>query len=149
MQRRGQHRVQRSKQGGRKGAAAAAAAARRRVLKASQVEAKRLAGQVVVNVANLRHTNSYGTPDFVARGYYVDFPFKCKDCGKSEVWSPTQQRWWYEIAKGDVWTVANRCRPCRQRERARRNGAREVAESGIAKKRGVKPNISLERTRER
>jgi Probable zinc-ribbon domain len=149
MQRRSQHRVQRSKPGGRKGAAAAAAAGRWRVLKASQLEAKRLAGQVVVNVSNLRHTNSYGTPDFVSRGYYVDFPFKCKDCGKSEVWSPTQQRWWYEIAKGDVWKVANRCRPCRQRERARRNVAREVAEAGIAKKRGVKPNISLERTRAR
>jgi hypothetical protein len=149
MQRRSQHRVQRSKPGGRKGTAAAAAVARRRLLKASLLEAKRLAGQVVVNVSNLRHTNSYGTPAFVARGYYVDFPFKCKDCGKSERWLPTQQRWWYEIAKGDVWTVANRCRYCRQRERARRNVAREVAEAGMAKKRGVKPNISLGRTRAR
>jgi hypothetical protein len=149
MQRRSQHRVQRSKPGGRKGVAAAAAAARKRLLKASQLEAKRLAGQVVVNTANLRPTASYGTPEFVARGYYVAFPFRCKDCEKQEVWSPTQQRWWYEIAKGDVWTVATRCRPCRQRERARRAAAREVAEAGMARKRGMKPNTSLERTRGR
>jgi hypothetical protein len=102
-----------------------------------------------VNPSNLRPTNSYGTPDFVARGYYVDFPFKCKDCGSSEVWSPTQQRWWYEIAKGDVWTVATRCRSCRQRERARRTSARERAEAGMARKRGVIPDKLLERTRGR
>lgn len=137
MQRRGQHRVQRSKPLNRKGAAAAAAAARRRALKAEKLHAKWLAGKVVVNPANLRPTNSYGTPEFVKRGYYVDFPFNCKDCGKSQVWSPSQQRWWYEIAKGDVWTVATRCRTCRQRERARRTAAREVAEAGMARKRST------------
>jgi hypothetical protein len=150
MRRRDQHRVQRSKPGGRKGSVAAAAAVtRKRLLKASQLEAKRLAGRVVVNTANLRANKSYGTPDFVARGYYLDFPFKCKDCGISEVWSPTQQRWWYETAKGDVWTVATRCRLCRQRERARRSAAREVAETGMARKRSMKPDKSLERTREK
>lgn len=148
MQRRSQHRVQRSKPGGRKGVASAAAATRRRLLKAAQREAKRLAGRVVVNTANLRPTGSYGTPEFVARGYYVDFPFRCKDCQKQEVWSPAQQRWWYEIAKGDVWTVAVRCRPCRRRERARRTAARVVAEAGMARKRRVKPEASLERKRE-
>jgi hypothetical protein len=149
MKRRSQHRVQGKARPSRKNVTAEAAAARSRAAKAAHAHQKWLVGQVVVNVSNLRHTNSYGTPDFVARGYYVDFPFKCKDCGKSQVWSPTQQRWWYEIAKGDVWTVANRCRPCRQRERARRNTSREVAEAGMAKKRGLKPNNSLERTRAR
>lgn len=129
--------------------AAAAAAARRRALKAAKLEAKRLDGQVVVNPANLRPTGSYGTPEFVARGYYVDFSFTCKDCGKSEVWSPTQQRWWYEVAKGDVWTVATRCRPCRQRERARRIAAREAAAAGVARKQRTKPDNVLERSRGR
>jgi hypothetical protein len=138
MQRRSQHRAQRSKASNRKSVAAAAAAARRRLLKAEKVNARRLAGQVLVNTSNLLPTNSYGTPDFVARGYYIDFPFKCKDCGKAEMWSPTQQRWWYEVAKGDVWTVATRCRPCRQRERARRTSARETAEAGLARKRSIK-----------
>ncbi len=148
MSRRGQHRARGKARPSRKSVAVEAAAARNRTAKAERAHQKWLAGQVVVNASNLRPTNSYGTPDFVARGYYMDVPFKCKDCGKSEVWSPTQQRWWYEIAKGDVWTVANRCRPCRQRERARRNTAREVAEAGMAKKRGVKPNNAVERTRD-
>jgi hypothetical protein len=148
MQRRGPHRTQGKGRPSRKSVAAAAAVARRNAAKADKLHAKWLASQVVVNVSNLRPTNSYGTPDFVARGYYVDFHFKCKDCGKSEVWTPTQQRWWYETAKGDVWTVATRCRPCRQRERARRTAARETAEAGKARKLRMKPNNSLERTRE-
>jgi hypothetical protein len=149
MQRRGQHRARRSKLRNRKNVAAMVAAARRRAQKAAAADVRWLSERVAVNTANLRPTNSYGTPDFVTRGYYVDFPFKCKDCGKSEVWTPTQQRWWYEIAKGDVRTVASRCRPCRQREGARRTVAREVAEAGMAKKRSMKPNTSLERSRER
>ena len=136
MRRGGQRRTQgKRERSTRKTRAAATVAARRRSAKAEKLHAKWLATQVVVNPSNLRPTNSYGIPKFVARGYYIDYPFKCKDCGKSEVWSPTQQRWWYEIAKGDVWTVANRCRPCRQRERARRTAAREVAEAGMARKR--------------
>jgi hypothetical protein len=149
MQRRSQHRVQRSKPGSRKGVAAAAAATRKRLLKASRLEAKRLAERIVVNTANLRATGSYGVPDFVARGYYVDFPFRCKDCERHELWSATQQRWWYEVAKGDVWTVAARCRPCRQRERARRTAAREVSEAGMVRKRSMKRNNSQGRRRER
>lgn len=149
MQRRGPHRTQGKARPSRKSVAAASAVARSRAAKAEKLHAKRLAAQVVVNVSNLRPTNSYGTPDFVARGYYVDFPFNCKDCGKSEVWSPTQQRWWFEVAKGDVWTVAKRCRPCRQRERARRTSARETAEAGMARKRSMKTGKSPERTRGR
>jgi hypothetical protein len=120
----------------------AAAAERRRAAKEDKLHARWLATQVLVHTANLRSTGSYGTPEFVARGYYIDFPFECKDCGKAEVWSPNQQRWWYEIAKGDVWTVANRCRPCRRRERTRRNDARRTSEAGMARKRGMKPNTS-------
>jgi hypothetical protein len=149
MQSRRPHRAQGKARASRKIAAAASAATRRHAAKAEKLHAKWLAGQVVVNPSNLRPTNSYGTPDFVARGYYVDFPFKCKDCGSAEVWSPTQQRWWYEIAKGDVWTVATRCRPCRQRERARRTSARESAEAGMARKRGVKLDKLPGRTRGR
>ena len=89
---------------------------------------------VLVNTANLRSTNSYGTPDFVRRGHYVDKPFNCKACGTAQVWTETQQKWWYESAKGDVWTVAVLCKPCRQRERTRKEAAREVHLSGLAAK---------------
>lgn len=90
---------------------------------------------VLVNPENLRPTNSYGTPEFVRRGYYVDMPFNCKSCGVAQVWTETQQKWWYESAKGDVWTKAVLCRPCRKREQARRAAAREVHLAGLAAKR--------------
>jgi hypothetical protein len=89
---------------------------------------------VLVNPANLGPNRSYGTPEFVRRGYYVDMPFTCKSCGVAQVWTETQQKWWYESAKGDVWAVAVLCRPCRRREQARRAIAREVHLTGLAKK---------------
>jgi hypothetical protein len=107
-----------------KRAAIALAAEKQRAKAEAKSRAARLRGQVLVNVANLRPTKSYGTPDFVAREFYVDRPFKCKDCGTAQVWTATQQKWWYESAKGDVWTVAIRCRPCRRREQARKAAAR-------------------------
>lgn len=79
---------------------------------------------VLVNTENLRPGNSYSTPEFVKRGCYVDMPFTCKSCGVSQVWTETQQKWWYESAKGDVWAVAVLCRPCRRREQAQMGGAK-------------------------
>lgn len=93
-------------------------------------------GAVLVTPALLRSTNSYGIPDFVQRGYYLDRPFRCKDCAKEEVWTAAQQHWWYEIAQGDVWTTAVRCRACRQRERVRKDEARRGHQEGLAAKRG-------------
>ena len=107
------------------------AESREKVASRSRQEALR--NNVMVNPALLRPTNSYSIPDFVERGYYVDRSFRCKDCGKAEVWSPTQQKWWYESAKGDVWTTAVRCRPCRRRERERVAAARVVSTAGLAR----------------
>ncbi|MFT3786282.1 MAG: zinc-ribbon domain containing protein [Tepidisphaeraceae bacterium] len=72
--------------------------------------------------------------------FYEDQPFTCVDCGKHEVWSAAQQKWWYEVAKGDVWTVAQRCRLCRRRERERKNEARSVHLEGLARKAEKKPS---------
>ncbi|WP_444938452.1 zinc-ribbon domain containing protein [Microbulbifer sp. JMSA002] len=47
--------------------------------------------------------------------YYLDREFQCKDCGSEEVWTAKQQKWWYEIAKGDFETSTVRCRPCRKK----------------------------------
>jgi hypothetical protein len=91
-------------------------------------------GKVRVKPETLAPTNSYGIPDFVRREYYVDQPFSCKDCGKGEVWTATQQKWWYEVAQGDVWTTAIRCRACRRKEAARRADARKVHLEGIARR---------------
>jgi len=112
--------------------------ARLRAQEQAKARARRLKGQVLVNPVLLRPTNSYGIPDFVEREFYLDRPFVCKDCGKSEVWSAAQQKWWYETAKGDVWTVATRCRPCRRRERERRAAARRVEQEGRARKRAAR-----------
>lgn len=90
---------------------------------------------VAVNRELLAPYNSYGQPLFVARGYYDDLPFCCADCGKDEVWTATQQKWWYEVAKGNVESTAKLCRPCRRREPARRAEARRVHLEGVARKR--------------
>ena len=99
-------------------------AMRRDALKARLAAAHEAAllrgGHAKVNAALLRPDGSYGFPDYVERGYYLDKLFTCKDCGKQEVWTATQQKWWYETAKGGVWTMATRCRLCRRRERERR-----------------------------
>jgi len=87
-----------------------------------------------VNEALLAPNNSYGAPDFVYRGYYVDRPFRCVDCGKEEVWTGTQQKWWYEVAKGFVYTTAVRCRLCRRTKRAQSDESRRVHLEGLERK---------------
>ncbi len=106
-----------------------------------RVAAERLATEgavacgVAVNRAVLAPHNSYGEPDFVTKGFYSDRPFECVDCGEPEVWRAGQQKWWYEVAKGDVFTTARRCRGCRRQERVRRSEARLVHLGGIGRKR--------------
>ena len=101
---------------------------------------------VPVNEELLAPNNSYGAPDFVRRDYYIDIPFRCVDCGKEEIWTGTQQKWWYEVAKGFVYSTAIRCRACRRRERDRGAEARRVRLEGMARKRQgtrAKPRSSI------
>ena len=79
---------------------------------------------VAVNESALKPANSYGAPQFVSRGYYEDVPFRCKICGKDEIWTAMQQKWWYEVAKGFIYSTAVRCRACRRKEQARKKDAR-------------------------
>jgi hypothetical protein len=89
----------------------------------------------VVNTGKLSSAGyGYSIPAFVERGTYAPVDFTCKTCGKVETWTARQQKWWYETAKGDVFTRATRCRPCRARERARRDEARRVHLEGVARK---------------
>ncbi len=87
-----------------------------------------------VNYDLLAERRSYSTPDFIERGYYEDRPFTCRDCGKKEIWRATQQKWWYETAKGEWETTAVRCRSCRRKERERKAQARASSERGLAAK---------------
>ncbi len=89
---------------------------------------------IPVNEALLAPNNSYGVPAFVSRGHYIDLPFRCVECKRDEIWTGTQQKWWYEVAKGFAYSMAIRCRSCRRKERARREEARRVHVEGLAKK---------------
>lgn len=53
--------------------------------------------------------NSY-SPKF----WYRDQEFQCADCGRTHVWTAKEQRWWYEVAKGPIYTRAVRCRECQK-----------------------------------
>ena len=85
--------------------------------------------------------NSYST-----KLYYVDIEFTCVDCGKVEVWTGEQQKWYYEVAKGSIYARAVRCRACRKahkdRELAReRNLSRNGSQSLSAEGRPVNPKL--------
>jgi hypothetical protein len=90
------------------------------------------------NPALLAPYNSYGVPPFVARGHYLDSSFQCSGCQKQEVWRATQQKWWYEVAKGNVESRAKLCSGCRRAERERKAESRRVHLEGVAKKLAAK-----------
>ena len=91
-------------------------------------------GTAPVHEALLAPNNSYGAPQFVYRGYYLDLPFVCHGCGKEEVWTATQQKWWYEVAKGFAYSTAKLCRTCRREARARSDESRRLHLEGLARK---------------
>ena len=63
--------------------------------------------------------------------------FRCQGCGKEETWTAAQQKWWYEVAKGYVYSTAKLCRPCRKKAQARRAEARRVHLEGVARKKAA------------
>lgn len=79
-------------------------------------------GRIPADVAAQAPNNSYGPPLF-----YEDCEFTCVGCGCQEVWTAEQQKWWYEVAKGSIYSRAVRCRACRQ---ARRDGTALPPEEG-------------------
>jgi hypothetical protein len=94
-------------------------------------------GTAPVNEDSLAPYKSYGAPGYVMRGYYQDVPFRCQGCGKEETWTAAQQKWWYEVAKGYVYSTAKLCRPCRKKAQARRAEARRVHLEGVARKKAA------------
>ena len=65
--------------------------------------------------------DSYSPPP----DYYVDIEFTCKDCGRQEVWTAKQQKWYYEIAKGSLYAKAVRCRECRNKTKEQKELQRQ------------------------
>ena len=87
-------------------------------------------GAVMANHTELAHNNTYGfLPCF-----YVDKVVVCRDCGKEEVWTAKNQKWWYEEAKANIHTEAVYCRACRAKKKERKDQARKVHLEGLAKK---------------
>ena len=92
------------------------------------------AGSAPVNEALLAPNNSYGAPAFVYRGHYLDTAFTCENCGKEQIWTATQQKWWYEVAKGFAYSTAKLCRACRALVRAHKDESRRMSLAGAARK---------------
>ncbi len=66
--------------------------------------------------SKLGHINTYGA----LLEYYIDLPFTCRKCGKTEIWKARDQKWYYEEAKGHIDAKAVECHDCRkQKQRAR------------------------------
>lgn len=86
-----------------------------------EAEARRRSGiprdAIVADPGRQAPNNSYGPPL-----YYQDCEFTCADCGIPQVWTAEQQQWWYEVAKGSIYSGAKRCRACRMALRAAHRG---------------------------
>jgi hypothetical protein len=90
-------------------------------------------GTLPADPAKLLHDTTYGPrPRF-----YVDRPFTCVDCGKVEVWTAAEQKWWYEEAKGKIASQANRCGDCRRKRRLQRSQERRTHVEGLIVKYGL------------
>ena len=74
-----------------------------------------------VDESKLNMGNTYSSPP----DYYYDIEFICVDCGVEQTWTAAQQKWWYEDAGGYFFATAIRCRPCRQKEKDRKDKQRE------------------------
>ncbi|NCA72362.1 MAG: hypothetical protein EOM91_20290 [Sphingobacteriia bacterium] len=67
--------------------------------------------------------------------FYVDRVVVCRQCGQEEVWPAARQKWWYEVAKGNINTEAMLCRACRKADQTRREEARRRHLEGLARTR--------------
>ena len=67
-------------------------------------------GRVAADVSQHAPHNSYGPVPL----YYEDKEFRCIVCRQVKVWTAEEQKWWYEVAKGPIYSTAVRCSACRK-----------------------------------
>ncbi|HWB59918.1 MAG TPA: zinc-ribbon domain containing protein [Chthoniobacteraceae bacterium] len=72
--------------------------------------------------------------------FYRDKDFLCRDCGKPQTWTAEQQRWWFETAKGTIYSQVFYCRDCRKKRREQAALHRLASQAGIERKR-AKPSV--------
>jgi hypothetical protein len=89
---------------------------------------------VAADHAELAHNNTYGPLPF----FYVDKAFNCRDCSAHEVWTAKNQKWWFEIAKGNIDSTAIHCLSCRIKRRKEKQ--RQKAHMEEMAKREPHPN---------
>jgi hypothetical protein len=80
-----------------------------RVLTLSSLQQEALSTTVFADHDKLTHINTYGG----LPKYYLDQPFTCRMCGKREIWKASDQKWYYEEAKGHIDAKAVECHACR------------------------------------
>ena len=88
-------------------------------------------GAVAADASQLSHNNTYSPLPL----FYVDKVVVCRQCGTEEVWPAERQKWWYEVAKGNIFTQAVLCSSCRRVDKDRKAEARRVHLDGLARKR--------------
>jgi len=87
-------------------------------------------GSVMADHSELEHNNTYGPLPI----FYVDKLVICRDCSAKEVWRAEQQKWWYEVAKGNINSEAVKCSACRKNDKETKAIARKIHLDGIAQK---------------
>lgn len=75
-------------------------------------------GAVAADLSQQVRSNSYSPPPL----FYMDMEFECVDCGRREIWTAHQQKWYFEVAKGSLYATAVRCRECRKAHSKQRQG---------------------------
>ncbi len=96
--------------------------------------AKKPAGAIWADPAHMVSVSAYPVMPL----YYADKAFTCARCGQNQLWTAKQQKWWYEIAQGELQSTAKHCRPCRHAMRAEKNKAKATHYTGLIAKYGVK-----------
>ncbi|MEO0797075.1 MAG: zinc-ribbon domain containing protein [Verrucomicrobiota bacterium] len=62
----------------------------------------------------------------IRQAFYTDLEFDCCDCGVRSIWKASDQRWYFEESenKSNIYGRPKRCRPCRLKEKGRKDDAR-------------------------
>lgn len=87
-------------------------------------------GSILADHDALHHNNTYG----LLPVFYKDELVVCKECGKEEVWTAQNQKWWYEETKANINSTAIHCRECRAKKKEVKASARKVHLEGINNK---------------
>lgn len=70
-------------------------------------------GAVKADRSKLGHNSFLNIPYF-----YSDRPFRCRLCGKRQIWKARDQKWYYEEIKGHIEARAVHCYDCRMMRKA-------------------------------